>query len=120
MIEPGRFGVRAWEFTDGDAAEAADAAAELEALGFGALWIRAPEYFSAIDQRNVVELKTPYPLRLNDFKQARGVQIEFGFRRQTTKLFSTRCPIAQLRDEGSGASGDHGEIFAGRRGPYRC
>jgi probable F420-dependent oxidoreductase len=44
-IDPGRFGIRAWDFTDGDPGEAADAAAEVEALGFGALWIRAPAYF---------------------------------------------------------------------------
>ena len=44
-IDPGRFGIRAWDFTDGDPGEAADAAAELESLGFGALWIRAPAYF---------------------------------------------------------------------------
>jgi probable F420-dependent oxidoreductase len=37
----GRYGIRAWQLSDSDPAEAADAAAELEELGFGAVWIRA-------------------------------------------------------------------------------
>lgn len=44
-VDPGRFGVRAWQLTDGDAGAAADAAAELEELGFGAVWIRGPAFF---------------------------------------------------------------------------
>jgi probable F420-dependent oxidoreductase len=44
-IHIGRLGIRAWQLSDADAAEAADAAAELEDLGFGALWIRANGFF---------------------------------------------------------------------------
>jgi probable F420-dependent oxidoreductase len=44
-IHLGRFGIRAWQLSDAGAAEAADAAAELEQLGFGAVWIRARGFF---------------------------------------------------------------------------
>jgi probable F420-dependent oxidoreductase len=41
----GRHGIRAWQLSDAGPAEAADAAAELEDLGFGAVWIRARGFF---------------------------------------------------------------------------
>jgi probable F420-dependent oxidoreductase len=44
-IQLGRFGIRAWQLSDADVAEAADAASELEELGFGAVWIRARGFF---------------------------------------------------------------------------
>jgi probable F420-dependent oxidoreductase len=44
-IQIGRFGIRAWQLSDADVAEAAEAASELEELGFGAVWIRARGFF---------------------------------------------------------------------------
>jgi probable F420-dependent oxidoreductase len=44
-IHLGRFGIRAWQLSDADVADAADAASELEELGFGAVWIRARGFF---------------------------------------------------------------------------
>lgn len=44
-IDIGHFGIRAWQLSDADVGAAADAAAELEELGFGTVWIRATEFF---------------------------------------------------------------------------
>jgi probable F420-dependent oxidoreductase len=44
-IRIGRFGIRAWQLSDADVGDAAEAAAELEQLGFGAIWIRAKGFF---------------------------------------------------------------------------
>ena len=44
-ITLGLFGIRAWQLSDADTAEAAEAAAELEELGFGTVWIRARGFF---------------------------------------------------------------------------
>jgi probable F420-dependent oxidoreductase len=45
QIDIGRFGIRAWQLSDADVADAADAATELEELGFGTVWIRAGGFF---------------------------------------------------------------------------
>ena len=42
----GRYGIRAWQLSDADPLQAADAAAELQELGFGAVWIRARGFFA--------------------------------------------------------------------------
>jgi probable F420-dependent oxidoreductase len=44
-IDIGRFGVRAWQLSDADMFEAVDAAAELEELGYGTVWLRASGFF---------------------------------------------------------------------------
>jgi probable F420-dependent oxidoreductase len=44
-VRIGTYGIRAWQLSDVDASAAADAAAELEELGFATVWIRARGFF---------------------------------------------------------------------------
>ena len=67
------------------------------------------EQLGAIDQRNIIEFRAAYPLRLQDPEQASIVQIPLSFRRQAPQFLGPRRAIAQLRHECLGP-GDHRRI----------
>jgi hypothetical protein len=69
--------------------------------------IRTPEYFGAVDERDIVELGAPDPLRLQDPEQASVMQITLGLRRQAPQFFRTRRTIAKPWKERVSAL-DHG------------
>src|SRR6185437_2853688 len=69
-----------------------------EIPGYGSVTL--PKQFCAIDQGDIVELKSAYPSRLHNPEQTSFVQVALGFGWQTAQFLGARRPVAELRNKG--------------------